>query len=286
MMTRRDVACSAPHAANAHGKKTSALAVHDSSAPAVAAHDLAAAYGNRVVLRDVSFELEAGAHLAVVGPNGAGKSTLLRVVGGLLPWVRGTIRVHGHAPRDHLCMAYVPQRSDVDWRFPVTVNDVVMMGRAGKLGPFRRAGEADRKLVTGAIERVGLADRAHRQVGDLSGGEQQRMFIARAMAQEAEIVLMDEPLAGLDVPSEAGVLALLDQLDRTSLLVALHDLAVAATHFDRVLLLRERMIGFGTPDAVFLPEALEAAYGGCVRMVRTADGTLVLHDTACSREVL
>jgi ABC-type Mn2+/Zn2+ transport system ATPase subunit len=260
-------------------------AVHDASAPAIVARDLAAAYGDRIVLREVTFDLRAGAHLAVVGPNGAGKSTLLKVIGGLLPWTRGTIRVHGHAPRDHLCIAYVPQRSDVDWRFPVTVTDVVLMGLTGKLGPLRRASEGDRRLVASAIERVGLGDRAHRQIGELSGGEQQRMFIARAIAQEAEIVLMDEPLAGLDVPSEVDVLALLDRLDRTTLLVALHDLDVAAAHFDRVLLLSERMIGFGAPDDVFLPNALEAAYGGCVRMARTAGGALVVHDSAGSREV-
>jgi manganese/iron transport system ATP-binding protein len=258
--------------------------VHDPNAPAVAARDLAVAYGDRIVLRDVSFELVAGAHLAVVGPNGAGKSTLLKVVSGLLPWGAGTIRVHGHAPRDHLCTAYVPQRSDVDWRFPVSVGDVVLMGRAAKLGPFRRAGARDRRLASDAIECVGLADRAYRQISDLSGGEQQRMFIARAIAQEAEIVLLDEPLAGLDVPSEAGVLALLGQLHQTTLLVALHDLGVAAAHFDRILLLRERMIGFGTPDDVFHPDTLELAYGGCIRRLRTADGMPIVHDTECSRE--
>ncbi|MCX6101034.1 MAG: metal ABC transporter ATP-binding protein, partial [Candidatus Bipolaricaulota bacterium] len=195
-----------------------------------------------------------------------------------------TVRVHGHAPRAHLCVAYVSQRSDVDWRFPVTVGDVVRMGRTGRLGPLRRIGQHDRQLAKEAIERVGLDGLSDRQIGELSGGEQQRMFIARAIAQEAEVVLLDEPLAGLDVPAEADVLGLLDRLDRATLLVALHDLGVAAARFDRVLLLRERMLGFGTPDEVFRPDLLEAAYGGCVRMVRTSEGTLVVHDDACTRE--
>ncbi len=266
-------------------RRTQAV-IHDAGAPAISARDLSAAYGGRIVLRDVSFDLSTGAHLAVVGPNGAGKSTLLKVVAGLTPSAGGTVRVHGHAPRAHLCVAYVPQRSDVDWRFPVTVSDVVRMGRTGRLGPLRRIGEHDRQLAREAIERVGLDGLSDRQIGELSGGEQQRMFIARAIAQEAEVVLLDEPLAGLDVPAEADVLGLLDRLDQATLLVALHDLGVAAARFDRALLLRERMIGFGTPNEVFRPDLLEAAYGGCVRMVRTPEGALVVHDAACSREVM
>ncbi len=237
-----------------------------------------------MVLRDVSFALHAGQRLAVVGPNGAGKSTLLKIAGGLLPAAAGALRVYGHAPRDHLCVAYVPQRSTVDWRFPLCVSDVVLMGRVGRLGALRRPGREDRQLVRQAIARVGLESLAGRQIGELSGGEQQKMFIARAMAQEAEIVLLDEPLAGLDVPATAEVVSLLRRLERTTLVVALHDLAIAAASFDFVLLLRQRMIGFGTPDEVFRPSFLEEAYGGCVRMVRTADGQLVVHDDACAKE--
>jgi ABC-type Mn2+/Zn2+ transport system ATPase subunit len=246
---------------------------------------LAAAYRGRIVLRDVSFALRAGERLAVIGPNGAGKSTLLKVAGGLLPAAAGTLLVHGHAPRDHLCVAYVPQRSDVDWRFPLNVTDVVSMGRTGRLGALRRPGREDRTLTIEAIRRVGLEPLARRQIGELSGGEQQKMFIARAIAQEAEIVLLDEPLAGLDVPATTEVIALLSRLEGATLAVALHDLAIAAASFGRVLLLRERMISFGAPEEAFQPGFLEQAYGGCVRMVRTADGQLIVHDDACAKEV-
>jgi manganese/iron transport system ATP-binding protein len=259
-------------------------APHDRGTPAIEARDLAAAYGGRIVLREVSFALDAGRRLAVIGPNGAGKSTLLKIAGGLLPAAAGALRIYGHAPRDHLCVAYVPQQSSVDWRFPLCVSDVVLMGRVGRLGALRRPGREDHELVRQAIARVGLEPLAGRQIGELSGGEQQKMFIARAMAQEAEIVLLDEPLAGLDVPATAEVVSLLRRLERATLVVALHDLAIAAASFDLVLLLRQRMVRFGTPDEVFRPSFLEEAYGGCVRMVRTADGQLVVHDDACAKE--
>ncbi len=259
-----------------------AAVAHDPDAPALSVRDLSVAYGDRTVLREVSFDLPVGAHLAVVGPNAAGKSTLLKAISGLLPWRTGSIEVHGHAPSEHICIAYVPQRSDVDWRFPVTVYDVVMMGRIGRLGPLRRPQARDREQVRNALERVGLSHRAHQLIEELSGGQQQRMFIARAVAQEAGIMLMDEPLAGLDVQSRDGVLALLDQLRGTTLLVALHDLGIASARFDRILLLNGRMLGFGEPATVFRSDLLEQAYGTCLRMVQTEDGVLVVHDTACS----
>ncbi len=258
-------------------------APHDPTAPAIDARELSVAYGERFALRDVTFSLRAGQRLAVIGPNGAGKSTLLKVAGGLLFATSGTLLVHGHAPRDHLCVAYVPQRSNVDWRFPLRVADVVLTGRTGRLGALRWPGRRDRELSRDAMERVGLGQLADRLIGELSGGEQQRMFIARAMAQEAEIVLLDEPLAGLDVPATSEVIALLRELRQATLVVALHDLAIAAANFDRVLLLRERMIQFGTPSDVFRPEFLEPAYGGCVRLVETERGRLVVHDDACAK---
>jgi ABC-type Mn2+/Zn2+ transport system ATPase subunit len=247
-------------------------------------HDLTIAYDDRVALSGVTFELPSGARLAVVGPNGAGKSSLLKAISGILPWSEGTIEIHGHEPQEHICIGYVPQRSQVDWRFPVTVYDVVMMGRVGRLGPLRRAKETDRRIVKDALARVGLIDLADRQIEELSGGQQQRMFIARAIAQEASIVLMDEPFAGLDVSSRDEVISLLGRLRNTTLLVALHDLGIASTHFDYALLLRGRMLGFGPPAEIFRQETLQSAYGSCLRMIQTDDGVLVVHDTACSGE--
>ncbi|MCX6093886.1 MAG: metal ABC transporter ATP-binding protein [Candidatus Bipolaricaulota bacterium] len=265
------------------GRRTTE-AVHDPDAPALRIRNLHVSYGERLALEDLTFDLPAGARLAVVGPNGAGKSTLLKAVAGIVPRAGGSIAVHGVVPEGHTCIAYLPQRSEVDWRFPVTAFDAVMMGRIGRLGPLRRPKERDRALVREALGLVGLEDREERRIGELSGGEQQRMFIARAIAQEAELVLLDEPLAGLDVSSQNEVLALLAQLRKATILVALHDLGVAATHFDFLLLLRGRMLGFGHPADVLQPEALREAYGGALRMVRTEDGILVVHDTTCTAE--
>ncbi|MGD9676463.1 MAG: metal ABC transporter ATP-binding protein, partial [Candidatus Bipolaricaulia bacterium] len=263
------------------GRRT-AEAAHDPTAPALRIRALRVSYGRQTALEDVTFDLPAGARLAVVGPNGAGKSTLLKAIAGILPGDRGSIAVHGVAPEGHICIAYLPQRSEVDWRFPVTVADAVMMGRTGRLGPLHRPKESDRAIVQEALMRVDLADRGGRRIGDLSGGEQQRMFLARAIAQEAEVVLLDEPLAGLDISSQNEVLALLERLPKTTLLVALHDLGIAATRFEALLLLRGRVLGFGRPADVLRPETLRAAYGGSLRMVKAENGVLVVHDTACS----
>jgi manganese/iron transport system ATP-binding protein len=263
------------------GRLRTAEVAHDPNAPALSIHHLRVSYGERQALDDVTFDLPARARLAVVGPNGAGKSTLLKAIAGILPRTSGSIAVHGGTPERHICIAYLPQRSEVDWRFPVTAYDAVMMGRTGRLGPLRRPKDKDRAIVEEALARVDLADRGRRRIEELSGGEQQRMFIARAIAQEAELVLLDEPLAGLDVSSQRDVLALLARLTEATLLVALHDLGVATTHFNLLLLLRGRILGFGRPADVLRPETLRDAYGSALRMVNTEDGVLVVHDSSC-----
>jgi len=257
-------------------------ATHEAGTPAIAVEGLAVGYGERLAISEVSFEVDEGEHLAVAGPNGAGKSTLLKAIAGLLPLQRGRIRIFGHPPRGHICIAYVPQRSEVDWRFPVTVSDVVMMGRTGRLGALRRSGPSDRKLVMSALDRVSLLPLADRQIGELSGGQQQRMFIARALAQEAEIILMDEPFAGLDPKAKNGVISTIEGLEGVTVLVALHDLGIATSHFDRILLLNGALLGIGPPTAVLTPPVLQRAYGSCLRMVKTDEGVLVVQDTACS----
>jgi len=231
--------------------------------------DLTVRYGNRVALDGVSFSLTCGARVAVVGPNGAGKSTLFRVVAGLLPVDAGRITVHGHAPGVDVCVAYVQQRSEVDWRFPVCVADVVMMGRLGRIGLFRRPRAVDRERVAEALRTVHLADLAQRQIGALSGGQQQRMFIARALAQEAELVLMDEPLTGLDARSRDDILGVLDRLKTAgvAVMVATHDLDLAVRSFEHALLLNGRVVAYGPPADVVSEANLLEAYGGRVRFL-------------------
>jgi len=257
--------------------------VHVPEAPAISVVGLGATYNGEWALRDVSFEVEPGEGVAVVGPNAAGKSTLMRVLAGLLPPAAGTASIHGHGPCRHTCIAYVPQRSLVDWRFPVTLEDVVMMGRAGRLGPLRRPRARDRAVVRDALDAVELLSLARARVEELSGGQQQRLFIARALAQEAHLVLLDEPFAGLDVHSREEVLRLLEgeRLERLTRMVALHDLGVAAERFVRVLLLHRSMIGYGSPAQVLTPENLRRAYGSCVRVVEAEGGTMLVSDSAC-----
>jgi manganese/iron transport system ATP-binding protein len=257
--------------------------VHETSTPLLSIRDVDAAYNGTRVLQGVSFEVAAGERIAVVGPNGAGKSTLFKVIAGVLAPMTGVVQVAGHAPGQHICIAYLPQRSEVDWRFPVTVLDVVMMGRYGKIGFLARPSKQDWAEVRQALAVVGMDGLAQRQISELSGGQQQRMFIARALAQEAELILMDEPLAGLDMPAHEQIMEILDTVrdQQVTTMVATHDLNLAAEHFDRIMLLRGRLISMGKPREVLTSDHLAEAYGGHLRLVQTEDGLLLLQDTCC-----
>ncbi|MEZ4512525.1 MAG: metal ABC transporter ATP-binding protein [Chloroflexota bacterium] len=215
-------------------------------------------------LHDVDFCVEAGQRIAVVGPNGAGKSTLFKLIVGTVKPSEGEVTVYGHGPDGHICIGYVPQRNQIDWSFPVTVEEVVMMGRVGQIGLFRWPSRRDRELVAASLARVGAAHLAKRQIGELSGGQQQRVFIARALAQEASLLLLDEPLTGLDLPSQEALFAVLDSVrpDGVTVVVATHDLNLAAERFDKVLLLNKRVVAFGSATAVLQPHFLLEAYGG------------------------
>jgi manganese/iron transport system ATP-binding protein len=256
---------------------------HNPDAPILETHKLTVRYDGRVALEDITFHLHAGERIAVVGPNGAGKSTLFKVVAGVLPPTSGEVKISGFGPRGHICIAYVPQRSQVDWHFPASVADVVMMGRIGQVGLFRWPRRADWHTVHAALEAVDMDALANRQIGELSGGQQQRTFLARALAQEAELVLMDEPLNGLDTPSQEAILFLLEKLrqKKITVMVATHDLGQAASHFDRVMLLNHRLIRFGPPREVLTGENLLHAYGGHAQMIQGADGTTALADSCC-----
>jgi len=258
--------------------------VHDADAPAVSVNRLSAGYDHDPVIRDVSFELRTAERLAVVGPNGAGKSTLLKALAGLLDPMSGTIRIHGHGPCSHICISYVPQRNQLDWRFPITLIDFVMLGRTRRIGPLRMPGARDRALVREALAAVELSSYAGRRIEALSGGQQQRLFIARALAQEAELILFDEPLVGLDVHTHQEVLDLITalQVRDVTILMSLHDLSIAAGRFDKILLLNRTQLGFGPPSEVLTETVLRKAYGSCLRVVTGRDGAFVVHDTACS----
>lgn len=251
---------------------------HETNQPILDVSRLTVRYNGRDALEDITFHLHEGERVAVVGPNGAGKSTLFKVVAGVLQPSSGEVKIFGSLPNKHVCIGYIPQRSQVDWNFPVTVTDVVMMGRSAKLGPFNWPHKKDWDFVHHALETVELNDLAARQIGQLSGGQQQRMFIARALAQEAELMLMDEPLTGLDAPSQEGILNLLDRLkeEKVTVMVATHDLDQAASHFDRILLLNHRIVAFDVPQKAMQTNNLIQAYGG--RMKVDSQGTMVVDD--------
>lgn len=260
---------------------------HQLNTPILSVVNLRLQYLNRTALDDISFELQTGERLAVVGPNGAGKSTLFKIIAGVLQPTSGQVQVYGNDPGGHICIAYVPQRSQIDWNFPVTVKEVVMMGRVGKLGLLRWPRKRDWEIAQQALEVVRLEDLAGRQISELSGGQQQRMFIAQALAQEAELMLLDEPFTGLDITSMEEIFQILTQLQQkqVTLMIALHDLKLAAERFDRVLLLNHQMLGIGKPEDIFETNRLLKAYGGQMRLLHTADGILALEDSCCDEGV-
>lgn len=256
-----------------------------SVAPAIALEldGLTVRYEASVALDGLSCAVRQGEQVAVVGPNGAGKSTLFKTLVGLIKPSAGAVRYFGAPVAPPGLIAYVPQRSMVDWRFPVNVADVVMMGRIGRVGLLRRPGASDRARVAEALELVKLGHLARRQISDLSGGQQQRVFLARALAQEARVLLLDEPLTGLDVGSQDQLFQILEDLRSrdVTILTALHDLQLAARHFDRVMLLNRRLVGFGPAAEVFAPGRLVEAYGSHLHLAVTREGILTVADTCC-----
>jgi manganese/iron transport system ATP-binding protein len=261
----------------------SRLSPHERGAPPILIDSLSVRYNGTLALDELELEIPPGARVAVVGPNGAGKTTLLKVIAGLLSPSEGKVSVFGAGPHGHVCIAYVPQRSQVDWTFPVTVREVVMMGRIRKLGAFRWPHRSDWELVTRALEQVEMLEYRDHAIGELSGGQQQRVFLAQAMAQEAEIILLDEPLSGLDLPSQEAILNLLDSLCELGItvLIATHDLKLAAERFDLIMLLNRRLIAFGTPEQALSQKALLSAYGGHLHVVPDESGSIMLTDTCC-----
>lgn len=211
-----------------------------------------------------SLTIAQGRRVALIGPNGAGKSTLLKALMGLAPTM-GAIQVFGQpVGRERSRSAYVPQRRDVDWQFPIVAQDVALMGRDVHLRWPQRLRASDRALAAAALEEVGMSDCGQRHIAELSGGQQQRVFLARALAQQADLLLLDEPFVGIDTNTEAVIFKVIDRLCTAgkTVVVATHDLATLADHFDLIVLLQHKLIACGAPAAVLQPELLALAYGG------------------------
>lgn len=249
------------------------------AAYALEVHNLTVSYDRRPILRAVTFACEPGVVVGVVGPNGAGKSTLFKAILGLIPRGAGRVLIRGVAVDQHRRrIAYVPQREAVDWDYPAVVLDVVLMGRYGRLGWVRRPGAHDRQQAWAALEQVGMTDFARKQIGQLSGGQQQRVFLARALAQEADLLFLDEPFVGVDATTEAviyQVIATLRDAGKT-ILVVNHDLSAVREHYDRLLLLNGRVVGFGPVAEVFTPEHLKATFGGRLTMLEQVEHGMVV----------
>ena len=241
------------------------MSTESQKCPALEIHDLIVSYQKKPVLYGVDLAVPEGSMVGVVGPNGGGKSTLIKTVMGLVSHAHGWVKVFGGELRDSIKrVGYVPQRESVDWDFPVSVMDVVLMGCYGRSGLIKRPGKMEKEKAMQALEKVGLEAYSKRQISNLSGGQQQRVFLARALAQESDLYLMDEPFAGVDAATEVAIVDLLGQIrdQGKTLIVVHHDLATAREYFDMILLLNMRVVGFGKTNEVFNSELLQKTYGG------------------------
>jgi ABC-type Mn2+/Zn2+ transport system ATPase subunit len=247
-------------------------------AAAVRLRDVSAGYGERVALADVSMAIPAGSLLAVIGPNGAGKSTLLKLIAGLLEPYSGSVEVLGGPPgREARRIAYVPQAEVVDWGFPVTVGDVVMMGRVPLIGVGRRPAADDRAAVHEALQTVGMADALDRQIGGLSGGQRRRVFLARAIAAQPDLYLLDEPVTGVDATTQEDLMDVLEAEARAgrTVVATTHDLACAAQRFHQAAFVNGRIVATGPANMVLDPELLAATYGGHVIVLPAGERTVI-----------
>jgi manganese/iron transport system ATP-binding protein len=239
-----------------------------------------AGYNGTPALEDVSFNIPQGVRVAVVGPNGAGKSTLFKVLSRLLPIRKGEVLIHGLPLGHHLdCLAYVPQRDEINWRFPATVKDVVLMGRFGKKRWLKKLDKNDIDVAMRSIDKLGIFPILDASLSDLSGGQQQRVFLARALAQEPHILLLDEPFNGVDLTTQEKVIEILEHLRGkcVTTIVATHDLNLAAEKFDFVILLNHRLIAAGPPGQVMRKEIIRQAFGSSALDI----GGLVVVDQCC-----
>ena len=248
--------------------------------PAIELHDVTVSYDRKPVLWDVDLTLQQGSLVGIIGPNGAGKSTLIKAIMGILPLSSGYVKLFDR-PLDEVRsrVSYVPQRESVDWDFPASVLDVVLMGRYGKRGLFNRMRKADRDAAEEALAKVGMEAFRKRQISQLSGGQQQRVFLARALAQQADLYLMDEPFAGVDMATEAAIIELLRAMraEGKTVVVVHHDLQSAATYFDQIVLLNLRLVASGPTEEVMTQERLQETYGGKLTLLANVGDLLQKH---------
>jgi len=236
-------------------------------------HDMTVAYYRRPVLWDIDLTVPEGKLVGIVGPNGAGKTTLIKAALGLVSLASGKVEIYGKSyAEQRRLVGYVPQRESVDWDFPVTVRDVVLMGTYGRLGWFRRPGRAERQIAERCLEQVDIHSLANRQIRQLSGGQQQRVFLARALAQQAQLYFLDEPFAGVDAATEGAIIELLHTLRSggKTVLVVHHDLQTVREYFDYVILLNMRLIACGDIESTFTNENLHKTYGGRLTLLDEA----------------
>lgn len=257
--------------------------------PGIITSDLTVTYNNgNTALRNVSFEIPQGTITALVGVNGAGKSTLFKALMGFMPTIKGEISILGQSVKSALkenSIAYVPQAEEVDWSFPVLVQDVVMMGRYGHMGFFRKPSPNDILEVDYALNRVGMTDFKDRQIGELSGGQRKRVFLARALAQKSQVILLDEPFTGVDVKTETAIIELLGEMRKEGkiMLVSTHNLGSVPEFCDRTILIKETVVAYGKTENTFTRQNLELTFGGVLRHF-VLSGT-DLHDDDDRREV-
>ncbi|MGP1371554.1 MAG: metal ABC transporter ATP-binding protein [Almyronema sp.] len=240
---------------------------------AIAVEHLSVNYRSLQALRNISFTLQPGQLVGIFGPNGAGKSTLVKAMLGLIPLTTGRVHYGDRLLVDQLAQtAYVPQRSQIDWTFPATVWDVVLMGRVKQAGWFNRFSAPSRRIAAAALERVGMSEFRDRRIGALSGGQQQRVFLARALAQQADLFFFDEPFVGVDQKTETVLFRIFGELadEGKIVLVVNHDLGESITHFHQILLLNREMVAFGPRQQVFTADNMVRAYGGQVQFFSSA----------------
>ncbi len=259
-------------------------AVVENVTPAIQVVNLTVRYGQAPGCEDIHFSALPGERIAVIGPNGAGKSTMFKAMVGLLPMYSGTISVGGEScATSHDLVSYVPQHESVDWKFPANVWDVVMMARTRHIGYFRTPHKADRQAVRDALEKVEMWPLRNRQIGQLSGGQRRRVFIARALAQKAAVLLMDEPFAGVDASAEAEIMSVLDTLRalKVAIIVSTHNLGQAAHHYDKVLMINRQQIAFGPTAEVFNAKNLSRTFGGFLTVWQDQSPYTVIADDSC-----